>query len=94
MTTDEEISWYLLRRPFISRMALKGDGRRMPAEYAETSMTRLYFKNEDGELFVEHYKDSKAAYQLWLALPKGVRCAMRNANETLPVYSHDLVDRM
>lgn len=54
---------------------------------ANTQKTRLYFNDR-----VEHYDDQNLGYKVWLALPKGTRCAFRGAGDTRPVYQHDLVD--
>jgi hypothetical protein len=39
------------------------------------------------------YDDPHLAYAVWLALPRGVRCAFRSAGDRTPVYPHDHVDR-
>ena len=56
---------------------------------ADVTKTRLYYP--DGRIVV--YDDPVLAYAVWLALPKGVRCAFRSANETTPVHAHDYLDR-
>jgi hypothetical protein len=84
----------LLKPDYIRAIAAKGDGRLVPAEYADTSMARLYYTGDiNHPMYVEHYRIQSDAYNLWLALPKGVLYAMRNAGEALPVYHHDLVDK-
>ena len=90
----EDVYAYL-KPDYIREIVAKGDGRKVPVEYADTKFARLYYRGDiNHAMFVEHYSIQKHAYDLWLALPKGVRCAMRNAGEKTPVYSHDLVDRM
>ena len=54
-----------------------------------TAKARLYYP--DGR--VEHYADGCLAYAVWLALPRGVRCAFRGAGDQRPVYSHDYADK-
>jgi hypothetical protein len=84
----------LLKPGDIQEIIAKGDGQQVPSECADTSMARLYFVGDiNHEMYVEHYLNAQHAYHLWIALPKGIRCAMRNAGETLPVYPHDLVDK-
>ena len=83
-----------LRPEYLRELAARGDGRRLPVDYADPSLARLYFPGDvNHPMYVEHYRIGRDAYGLWLALPRGVRCAMRNAGETLAVYPHDLVDR-
>jgi hypothetical protein len=79
----------------ISRANRKPDLRRFfpstsPSPDIDTAKARLHYP--DGR--VVHYGDQTLAYRVWLALPKGVRCAFRSAGETRPVYAHDYVDRM
>ena len=63
----------------------------MPPAGVDITKDRLHFADH-----VEHYdpmKNLNLAYQVWLALPKGVRCAFRGANDKRPVYSWDMVDK-
>jgi hypothetical protein len=87
---------YLYLKPeYLRELAAKGNGRRLPVEYADTTMARLYYPGDvNYDMYVENYTVQKHAYELWLALPKGIRCAFRGAGDTMPVYNHDLVDRM
>jgi len=75
-----------------TKVAARGDGSKVPAEYADVTKARLYYRLKDGTMVVEHYNNPKHCYNLYLCLPRGFRAAMRNANETLPVYGHSLVD--
>jgi hypothetical protein len=47
-----------------------------------------------GTIEVLHFDDGASAYQCWLNLPRGIRAAMRNAGELLPIRSHDFVDQL
>jgi hypothetical protein len=42
---------------------------------------------------VDYFTDQLLAYTVWLALPKGVRAAFRDAGDTRPVWPWDCVDR-
>lgn len=55
---------------------------------ADLTKARLFYSNGD----VSTYADQSLAYQVWLAMPKGVRVAFRGINDATPVYSHDYVD--
>jgi len=50
---------------------------------------RIYFT--DGR--VSEFHDDRLAYQVWLALPRGVRAAFRGKRDERPVYPWDFVDQ-
>lgn len=58
-------------------------------DLGDTTKARLFYS--DGE--VAEYDDQALAYQIWLAMPRGVKIAFRGKDDTRPVYSWDCVDR-
>jgi hypothetical protein len=56
---------------------------------ADLTKARLFHLN--GE--VSTFDDQKLAYEVWLALPKGVRVAFRGKGDAMPVYSHSYADK-
>lgn len=56
---------------------------------ADLTKARLFYSDQQ----VECYSDQKLAYQIWLSLRKGIRCAFRGIGDATPVYSHDYADR-
>lgn len=87
-TTDE---WLATLEPAArERFYLRRELQRHAAyAAADLNKTRLYFHNR-----VVEYDEQRLAYSVWLALPKGTRCAFRSAGDSTSVYSHDLVDRL
>jgi hypothetical protein len=83
-----------LKPEYLNEIAAKGNGRRLPSEFENTSLARIYFQGDvNYRTYVQHYSDQPQAYRLWLALPKGVLCAFRGRGDASPVYHHDFVDR-
>lgn len=67
-----------------------------PAESitTDTSRARVLIRwPTAGTIEVQHFDHGRDAYSCWLNLPRGIRAAMRNAGEVLPIRSHDFVDR-
>ena len=59
-----------------------------PTHATETRMARIYFA--DGH--VESFRNQVFAFAVWLALPKGVRVALRGKSDARPVYPWDYAD--
>lgn len=64
-----------------------------PNRPEDTECPRIYYSDGRVDRFDDTDAGQRLAYQVWLALPKGIRAAFRGRNVTTPVYSHDYVDR-
>ena len=92
---NEKIPWAKLKPEYLISVANKGNGQRLPACYADLNKDRLYFAGDDeSDMYVENYTPDRSefAFELYLSLKRGIRCAFRGAGDRRVVYPHDLVD--
>lgn len=60
----------------------------------DNTVARVFVKRpQTKSIEILYFTLGSSAYQCWLGYPKNTLVAMRNANETLPVFNHDFVSQ-